>query len=97
MDFKKPLAHTSVSITFSPNSDNELGLVAFSTLVRIDITIYCEVAAPVKRIPIIASLIFSITLSLTVLVLLSLGLLKWSSVGSGPFVIFFTSYLQCFT
>ena len=29
MDFKMPLAQISISITFSPNSDNELGLFAF--------------------------------------------------------------------
>ena len=57
MDFKTPLAHISVSITFHPNSDNELRLFAVNTLAPIDVTIFRQITAPAKRISIITTLI----------------------------------------
>ena len=90
MDFKTTLAHISVGITFPQSSDNELGLFSFSNSVPIDLTIFRKVTAPGKQIPIITSLIFSITSSLILLGLPTL--VNWLSFNSRS-----ASYLQCFT
>ena len=81
MDFKTLLTHVSVNMTFSSNSENELG---FSTPGPINIIIFCEITA--KQIPIITSLIFGITSSLTLLGLLTL--MNWPSVDSESLVNF---------
>ena len=52
MDLKTALAHISVSMTFPPSSE-----FAFSTSVPIDITIFREITAPAKQIPIVTSFI----------------------------------------
>ena len=87
LDFKTPLAHMPVNVTFSPDSDNGLGLFAFSTPAPIVITILCEITAPARWIPIITSLIFQITPSLTLLDLPTLT--NWLYLDPKSFLIFF--------
>ena len=81
-----PPSHIFVSITFRPGSGNELRLLAFSTRALLDATIFHEITAPAKWIPIITSIIFIVTLLLTLLGLPAL--VNWSFLDCGSFVIF---------
>ena len=62
-------------------------VACFQCPYSIDITIFREIAAPAKRIPIITSMIFSIISSLTLLGLPAL--VNWHSLDSGSFAFFF--------